>query len=496
MSNAPAHERDEAILDLLDGSLPEDSQAELRRWLDESPEHWGRFVELSFVHSQIAEQLHSQRSSDGVRLGALHAEPADQELPPIHLESSTPLTRQQYASALSYVLRHTFTPKRIAVLATAAVLLLGVVLTIVFLTGGPNDTEQIVVRPENPGQPGSTGDRIDAPAIVATLTGERDAVWDRQPGEDLSAGQRLTLAQGFAEITTNRGAVAILEAPATIELIDSPNALRLHAGKLVGICETESSKGFLVRTPHMDVIDLGTRFGIDASRADTTEVHVFEGEVKARAGNASIGTTATLLVAGQSAQNSAASGEIVTIRHAAERFVVSLPLAIERPGTGHGVPVGQADPRWVIIERQGESLSTPIPLFVFEDPRTRHLGPQAAQWIGALTNETDSRPPMPRYGIQARLSLPASPIAGDSALLLEFLADNSLVSLTVNGKQVVVPDNELDLSRPEPYSLRIDRSHLIEGENVFRFEILNNPAQENYVGIRAHWRFVPDGQGN
>ena len=69
-----------------------------------------------------------------------------------------------------------------------------------------------------PDQPG--------PRVLATT--EHDAVWDRQPGEDLYAGQRLTLTQGFAEITTTRGAVAILEAPVTIELLNNDNALRLH----------------------------------------------------------------------------------------------------------------------------------------------------------------------------------------------------------------------------------------------------------------------------
>ena len=123
---------------------------------------------------------------------------------------------------------------------------------------------------------------------VMTLTQAFDAAWQDAlgqsrtlaVGQELHSGQTLVLTEGVAQLTTPRGAIAILEAPATIELIDSPNAIRLNAGKLVGVCETETSKGFLVRTPHMDITDLGTRFGVDASQADATSVHVLDGEIE------------------------------------------------------------------------------------------------------------------------------------------------------------------------------------------------------------------------
>ncbi|MEM1354772.1 MAG: hypothetical protein AAGH88_07810 [Planctomycetota bacterium] len=115
---------------------------------------------------------------------------------------------------------------------------------------------------------------------VATLTVEHNAAWDRRPGEELHAGQRFTLTKGFAEITTGRGAVAIIEAPATIELLQNDNAICLHTGKLIGICETPSSKGLLVRTPHMDVTDLGTRFGVASGSMSGTFVTVFDGQIE------------------------------------------------------------------------------------------------------------------------------------------------------------------------------------------------------------------------
>ena len=163
-------------------------------------------------------------------------------------------------------------------LAAAAIIAIGVMLLIVF--SGPSDTPNqtpLALTPEI-----KTPQLEEKKIVVATLTAESDARWAERAlasGSDLHAGQRLTLIAGVAEITTNRGAIAILEAPATVELLDSPNAIRLHTGKLVGICETELSKGFLVRTPYLDITDLGTEFGIHVTpnRVTTT---VFTGKVE------------------------------------------------------------------------------------------------------------------------------------------------------------------------------------------------------------------------
>ncbi|MFK7790973.1 MAG: FecR domain-containing protein, partial [Phycisphaeraceae bacterium] len=169
-------------------------------------------------------------------------------------------------------------------------------------------------------------------ASVATLTATYNATWaptgrasspshTLSPGSKLHAGDRLTLSAGFAEITTVEGAIAILQAPATIELLDNNNALRLHTGKLVGICETPSSKGFLVRTPHMDVIDLGTRFGVDATQATASKVHVFEGEIQVSESTDGPDAQPTTLTAGQSATAKGQADLMVSQHDPSLRFV-------------------------------------------------------------------------------------------------------------------------------------------------------------------------------
>ncbi|MEM6505744.1 MAG: FecR domain-containing protein, partial [Planctomycetota bacterium] len=250
--------------------------------------------------------------------------------------------------------------------AVAAAVALAVTLVIVF-TGGGEQPERVAEQPGNTGQPKPAVP--DTPALaeaVATLTAERGAVWQQRPGRDLYAGQRFTLTEGFAEITTRRGAVATIEAPAMIELFDSDNALRLVTGKLVGICETESSKGFVVRTPHMDVTDIGTRFGIDATQADLTEVHVLRGEVEVvrPAGAGEPAPEPIRVVQGQAVRAMAASADLVSIPPQYKPFTEGLAM-YRLPGTAATIHRGATtDSEWRLIAVNDERLETPVPLSI------------------------------------------------------------------------------------------------------------------------------------
>ncbi|MEM9347647.1 MAG: FecR domain-containing protein [Planctomycetota bacterium] len=189
-------------------------------------------------------------------------------------------------SLAGYLAAKTLRSIAAAIGSLAAVLVIGLVLYLAF-TGPDNAPEgpETAKTPSN--QPGrdAPGNTPTLNPIVASLTAQRDAQWAEGAaapvslGSPLRAGTRLTLTQGFAEITTEEGAVVILEAPATVELMDDRNALRLHAGKLVGICETESSKGFVVWSAVARITDIGTRFGVSVDRDDTVDVEVFDGEV-------------------------------------------------------------------------------------------------------------------------------------------------------------------------------------------------------------------------
>lgn len=117
---------------------------------------------------------------------------------------------------------------------------------------------------------------------LATLASSIDAVWESQvlePGDSLGKGTHF-LVRGYSEITLNNGVRLILEAPIEME-IESVDLVRVHQGRLVARVP-KLAIGFTVLTPSSEVVDLGTEFGISVEENGASEVHVLEGEVKAR----------------------------------------------------------------------------------------------------------------------------------------------------------------------------------------------------------------------
>ncbi|MBX2852401.1 MAG: FecR domain-containing protein [Phycisphaeraceae bacterium] len=309
---------DDWISDYLAGELTGEARRALERWLLEDDAHTEQLARAVLLDSQMRSAVVTRRLQSGLSVLAERGG-GDQELQSIDQEIMHELVDEALAERrrkeieeatnatlvvdrgrsagedeplrLGAALRVIAASKQVRWLAAAAVLGLAVTLFFVF-QGGPTPPQDLVE---------TTGQADPVPRVVATLTAEHDAVWERRPGEDLYANQRFTLTQGFAEITTSDGAVAILEAPVTIELLDSGNALYLHTGKLVGICETESSTGFTVHTPHARIVDLGTEFGVTVQQG-RVETVVFDGEVvvhPARPGGDSKNTASVRLSRGQ-----------------------------------------------------------------------------------------------------------------------------------------------------------------------------------------------------
>src|SRR5690606_11970851 len=89
----------------------------------------------------------------------------------------------------------------------------------------------------------------------------------------------VTLAKGLVRLEFANEAQVIVQGPATIESV-GPDTIRLHSGRLVGLCTTERSRGFRVLTPGANVVDLGTEFGVAVDDSGQTEAHVFTGLVR------------------------------------------------------------------------------------------------------------------------------------------------------------------------------------------------------------------------
>ncbi|MEO0477261.1 MAG: FecR domain-containing protein [Planctomycetota bacterium] len=267
---------------------PETTEA-IEAWLKEDPANLQLFAEYGVIEDMLFSEQHSI-DSEAVHTVMAELEPADTpdalddalQIQWSHRDGARPQSKP--LGVIGYVGRQMLRRYAVGIAGIAAVLVLAVILVFVLMGPGEDSSESVVVF-DGPTVP--SVERVS----VARLTGEQDAKWQGdfdytapKLSEPFYPGRSLTLTRGVAEITTSKGAVAILEAPVTIEFTDNDNALRLHNGKLIGICESKSSQGFVVQTPHIEVTDLGTRFGVAHSETTGTVVHVFEGSVRTEPG--------------------------------------------------------------------------------------------------------------------------------------------------------------------------------------------------------------------
>jgi len=119
-------------------------------------------------------------------------------------------------------------------------------------------------------------------APVATVKTSRHGQW--ADGRKVVAGAVLQPGVwnwqcGLIELITRSGTVLLVEAPASIEIVDAMHA-RLLEGKLV-VRMPKGRSGYVVETSDMKVLDLGTEFGVSVASTGESWVQVFDGRVLA-----------------------------------------------------------------------------------------------------------------------------------------------------------------------------------------------------------------------
>ncbi len=120
---------------------------------------------------------------------------------------------------------------------------------------------------------------------IAMLARAVDAHWGRSM-EPLRVGSALEpgwlrLESGLAQVVFYSGARVVIEGPTELQLI-SPTEAACPVGRLLAEVPL-LARGFRVKSAQLNVVDLGTAFGIEATRG-RTEVHVFKGNVEFIAG--------------------------------------------------------------------------------------------------------------------------------------------------------------------------------------------------------------------
>jgi ferric-dicitrate binding protein FerR (iron transport regulator) len=90
--------------------------------------------------------------------------------------------------------------------------------------------------------------------------------------------RELTIETGILHLRLANDVSIELLAPAQLRFID-PLHVQILSGKAT-VDVGQQGKGFILDAPQTRVVDLGTRFGVDASTADSTGVVVIEGSVE------------------------------------------------------------------------------------------------------------------------------------------------------------------------------------------------------------------------
>ena len=162
-----------------------------------------------------------------------------------------------------------------------------------------------------------------APAI-ATLAYTSHARWgseERVPEDTLGKG-KLNLEVGLARLDFRNGATVTLQGPAEFEILSADKTI-LSSGILTASIP-ESAVEFEVVTPTMDVVDLGTAFGVSVGTDGETDVCVFEGEVEVtRSGGAD---TSQLVREGNAVRSRPKANTIDSVGYSTERYEDAWPV--------------------------------------------------------------------------------------------------------------------------------------------------------------------------
>ena len=90
--------------------------------------------------------------------------------------------------------------------------------------------------------------------------------------------EHVTMVRGSVQLRLSSGVLLDATAPIEMKLVDAMH-VRVLSGRVTADVGARG-KGFVIETPQSRVVDLGTRFGVDASDAAQTDVVVFEGKVE------------------------------------------------------------------------------------------------------------------------------------------------------------------------------------------------------------------------
>lgn len=265
MSTENFEEIESLLVNWEEGTLDDDGIERLRSILRTDEDARKRFVEMQTLHAALTLERDA-----GFGLPALDEAARKIDSPP-PTTAKSPATRQMRSLGSSAVHR--------VLVAAAALLLCAIVGRWIFLESTDRQSPNEIANIERAGQRGSEKEATSQGiAIVTRLV---DVVWqsDQTPleiGDALSPGT-LAVKSGYAQIEFFCGATVIIEGPAELDL-KSATLARVDSGRLRAQVPP-AARGFSLEINDMQVVDLGTEFGLSVS-PKSADVQVFDGEVE------------------------------------------------------------------------------------------------------------------------------------------------------------------------------------------------------------------------
>lgn len=209
---------------------------------------------------------------------------------------------------------------------------------------------------------------------IATIAYQQNAGWlagSRVTGDPIDSGM-VQLQVGIARLDFSNGATVTLQGPAQFEII-SAERTRLHRGILT-VHVPGTAIGFEIETPAIDVVDLGTAFGLAVGIDGETDVCVFEGEVEVSAVGETSSSEGRLLYAGNAVRSKPLDGTLQPVQYETNRFEDGWPVTsgvlqatglmkFVSPGPEF-VPGRFEDNQHIVVfaERQGVKLEYEVPV--------------------------------------------------------------------------------------------------------------------------------------
>ncbi len=165
--------------------------------------------------------------------------------------------------------------------------------------------------------------------FIAKVEEAENVVWGLDTADKLREDGWLKsglieIESGSVKIAFNSGATVLVEGPASLGL-ETLNRAFLNGGRVTAEVPKAAS-GFAINTPRMNVVDIGTRFGVEVDAAGNSEVHVMQGEVEVS--RSSGNSVSVLLREGLSLRaDGRTRSELASIPYAGDRYTLQLGKA-------------------------------------------------------------------------------------------------------------------------------------------------------------------------